>query len=71
VKVVNLSYWLKCTIIGHSQRRTMNLKFQPWKGQATSFGNFDSTLVILSNLHHVNSPMAKKKTYEKNLTKKN
>jgi hypothetical protein len=52
-------------------KKAHEFEFQPRKGQPTSFVNFDFTLVIVNNLHHVNSPMAEKKTYEKNLTTKN
>jgi hypothetical protein len=71
VKILNSCLLIECTIIGHSQRKIHESKFQSWKGQLTFFENFDLTLVIVSNLHHVDSlSHLKRKTCEEKLITK-
>ncbi len=43
-------------------KKAHNYECQPWKGQPTSLGNLNFTLVIVSNLHHV--PWMQNKTCE-------
>jgi hypothetical protein len=72
VKILNSFLPIECTIIGHSQRKIHKSKFQSWKGQQLTFcENFDFTLVIVSNLDHVDSlSHLKRKTCEEKLTTK-
>jgi hypothetical protein len=52
-------------MIGHSQ--IGQFEIEPWIGQPTFLGNFDSTLVIVSNLHNVdNLPSLEQKFVKKN-----